>query len=451
MNRFIAYKFESGRVRKRAARKCWELVCTKTGSDGSVRTVTRLTEIPCSPDNGSGKRRASQELEDWIASMRQEEAERAAEYERAIAFEGLDLVRRTNLEMTVAEYGRLFNERRLMRGEIEPSTASDWMNDFRRYCLAGLPEGIRVFEVTRADVTNMIDYVLHARGLASATARRGFLALNQLMKEAAAYDGLPRNPCAGIKPPKKGNPRQNPLSVRKAKVLVSTLLGMRQTRVVFSALCALLFGISEGEVCALRLRDLDLEDTQSILIRRAIGHDGNVEYEKDPKTRSRKRRIFLTDLMRDLFRRRIAVLAEECQQLGMPLSDDLYLVGRPDGSFWSTKCLSKGWGQMSDMLGLKGLEGKRVSFHDLRHTFATCANAAGLDINIIARIMGHSTTQVTMMVYISVDPDEAITALRRLEAKYDLDQGLVPQSEGTNDTYERRALALSIFGYSDAA
>lgn len=207
--------------------------------------------------------------------------------------------------------------------------------------------------------------------------RRGYLALNQLMKEAVAVDGLPKNPCATIKAPKKGAPRQNPLSVRKARAVTTGLVQMRMTKTVFSALCALLFGISEGEACGLRVRDVDLEDTRSMLIRTAIGKNGSTTYEKGPKVSQRRRRIHLTDLMAPIIRRRICELERECQEAEREMTEEHFLVGRPDGTYWSPRLLSKSWGQMSEALGLKGLEGQGLTYHDLRHTFATCANAAG--------------------------------------------------------------------------
>ena len=444
----VYYRYESPRIRKRSARGKWELVCVRKSASGDTRTITSLTDIPCSARDRSGERLARAALDKWMEELRAAEDDRQRARERGLALEDLNMARRANLELTLAEYGELFNQRRLSRGEVERSTAADWNSDFTRYCLSALPDGIRVCDVTADDVTKMIDTLIHERGLAAATARRGFLALNQLLKEASSVDGLPINPCAAMKAPKKGRPRQNPLSIRKAGMLVDMLSGMSTTKTVFSALCALLFGISEGEVCGLRIRDLDLDDTHSVLIRTAIGHDGSVDYEKDPKTRARRRRVYLTPTMISIFRRRLEEIRAECRRAGLPYSEDLFLVGRPDGSFWSPKCLSKSWGQMSDTLGLKGLEGLKLTYHDLRHTFATCANAAGVDVNTIAAIMGHSTTQVTMMVYISVDPEESTRALLKLESKLNLSEGMPAGSASGDESVERRAAAMKMFGLS---
>jgi len=45
-------------------------------------------------------------------------------------------------------------------------------------------------------------------------------------------------------------------------------------------------------------------------------------------------------------------------------------------------------------LGLNGLR-----FHDLRHIFASTLIGGGVNVALVARLMGHSTPQVTLTVY----------------------------------------------------
>ena len=57
------------------------------------------------------------------------------------------------------------------------------------------------------------------------------------------------------------------------------------------------------------------------------------------------------------------------------------------------------WRNLAEALELKGTRGTRPTFHDLRHTFATMAVAAHVDIKAISASMGHSNAAMTLNIY----------------------------------------------------
>lgn len=67
--------------------------------------------------------------------------------------------------------------------------------------------------------------------------------------------------------------------------------------------------------------------------------------------------------------------------------------------------LCRQWKSVAELLGLKGSEGRRVTFHDLRHTWATVAVASGADIKTVASNLGHANAAMTLNIYASADPD----------------------------------------------
>ena len=83
----------------------------------------------------------------------------------------------------------------------------------------------------------------------------------------------------------------------------------------------------------------------------------------------------------------------------------LYVIGGADGSFMQPHYLSNRWRRTADALELVGTEGKRPTFHDLRHTFATAAIAHGVDVKSVSSMMGHANAAMTMNTYASADPD----------------------------------------------
>lgn len=66
--------------------------------------------------------------------------------------------------------------------------------------------------------------------------------------------------------------------------------------------------------------------------------------------------------------------------------------------------LSKAWKSIADSMGLVGTQGRRPTFHDLRHTFATYAISEGIDVKTVSSILGHSSAAMTLNIYASADP-----------------------------------------------
>lgn len=63
------------------------------------------------------------------------------------------------------------------------------------------------------------------------------------------------------------------------------------------------------------------------------------------------------------------------------------------------------WKALADSMGLVGTQGRRPTFHDLRHTFATFAIAEGIDVKTVSSIMGHANAAMTLNIYASADAD----------------------------------------------
>lgn len=50
-----------------------------------------------------------------------------------------------------------------------------------------------------------------------------------------------------------------------------------------------------------------------------------------------------------------------------------------------------------------GIRECRVSLHSLRHSFATIARANGIEIDIVSRVLGHSSTAITEDMYVEIE------------------------------------------------
>lgn len=67
-------------------------------------------------------------------------------------------------------------------------------------------------------------------------------------------------------------------------------------------------------------------------------------------------------------------------------------------------------------MGLRGSTGERPTFHDLRHTFAVLAIASGMDVETLARILGHANASMTLDIYGDALHSAKQDAINELEA-----------------------------------
>ena len=94
---------------------------------------------------------------------------------------------------------------------------------------------------------------------------------------------------------------------------------------------------------------------------------------------------------------------------------DLYVLGNAEGTFYYHDRLTKEFSSIVKMLDLVGTTGKRITLHDLRHTYATYLVAAGTDIKTVSSLMGHSNAAMTLNTYASADPHARRSAAKTIE------------------------------------
>jgi integrase len=102
-------------------------------------------------------------------------------------------------------------------------------------------------------------------------------------------------------------------------------------------------------------------------------------------------------------------MAQDCLSLEVPFGENLYVEGYVDGRYYDPRQLSRDWTSLASSLGLTGTAGKRPTFHDLRHTWATVAIYEGIDIEAVSAYMGHASVAMTA--------DEYATALPQAKAR----------------------------------
>ena len=263
-----------------------------------------------------------------------------------------------------------------------------------------------------------------AKRLAPVTVKKALTVLRAALKNACKDGRLNVNPAEFVDPPMAKAAPQNPLNDRQQQTLLADLDAYTQahpkdpSRLAIKT--ALLTGMRQGELCALRWADVDTE-ARTIDVKQSVGRRGDAfksgnksHYIKEPKNGGSRRTIPIpAPLLHDLKRRK-AQMIEECLAAGIPFTPDLYVFGSIDGAFMNPHGLWMKWKRIAKRLKLTGLDGDVPKFHDLRHTFATTAIKNGMDVKTLSSILGHANAAMTLNIYASADPDAKRAAMDKM-------------------------------------
>lgn len=338
----------------------------------------------------------------WIEELeaQQDEAIRIEEQRRVAASTQLP-----SASTTVGEYVSAFVDDLEASGNVERVTISGYRTTAAR--IADGFEGVTLEELTPVMVQKW-ENGLTRKGLSPATVLKYHRLLSEVCKHAVNLDVLDKNPCRGVKTPKQKAPSPNSLTAEGYARLATTLDNMEPTPVVIAATIAMHTGLRQGEVCGLHWGDYN-PNAATITVTESIGKAKGGTYSKEPKTKSSRRNVPVSPQLARALERRRAAMVEELESHGITLKESefskLYIVGYVDGRYHSPSLIGRGWKALSGAFGLEGTQGRAVTFHDLRHSFATRAIAAGADVKAVAAVLGHANAAVTLNVYADADAE----------------------------------------------
>lgn len=158
----------------------------------------------------------------------------------------------------------------------------------------------------------------------------------------------------------------------------------------FGTLLTLLTGLRIGEVCALRWRDISLEDgvvyVRATMQRVKTFDEGEKTKTKitlsDPKSTASARIIPLSS-----FALKLCKQFYGCQ--------NAYILTGEESRYIEPRTLQYKMDRYAEECGLAG-----VHFHTLRHSFATRCVEVGFEIKSLSEVLGHASPQITLERYV---------------------------------------------------
>lgn len=286
---------------------------------------------------------------------------------------------------TVGEFLNYWLEQ-IVRGSVRQSTYMA----YRGYIVNHLQERIggEVLADLRAERLQGVIAELQAKGLASKTIRSIMLMLRGALKVAVDYEYIVKNPCDKTRLPRLEEKEIVIFDKSDQRRLEKTIAESGDAR-DYGVLICLYIGLRIGELCGLKWDSINFEQ-KTIGIRnslnRVITYDGGTKkttlVETAPKTKKSRRTIplppFLCQLLKEMKRK----------------SNSEYVVSMKNGKAVEPRLMQVVYTTLLKATGIA-----YVSFHTLRHTFATRAIEAGADIKTVSEILGHANAMITVNRY----------------------------------------------------
>jgi len=247
--------------------------------------------------------------------------------------------------------------------------------------------------------------------LSSRTVGHVFATLRTALKRAVRQRSIAWNPCDGVDPPRVERKEMRALDTAAAAALIRACESGPIGAAIVTSLGT---GLRRSELLALRWGDVDLKGGL-LTVQRAIERADSRTRFKDPKTKRSRRTISLPRFVVDRLRRHRVQQAQWFWANGLGRTNAETLIFERAGEPWVPNTFNTAFTRT-----LHDAEVPHIRLHDLRHTFASTALEAGVDLKTVSSALGHSTIATTADVYAHVTDSLMRDAADRI------DQALAP-------------------------
>ncbi|WKG03055.1 site-specific integrase [Mycolicibacterium sp. HK-90] len=236
---------------------------------------------------------------------------------------------------------------------------------------------------------------LHQTGSEAPTIENALGVLRMVLALAVEDRRIPRNPCDGVKAPRRKHSARAYLTHQQVDELANV---MDRDALVVRFLAYT--GLRYGEMAALKVRDFDML-RRRVNIRESVTEVSGKLTWSTPKNHERRSVPFPKFLVADL--------AARMEGKGR---EDLVFAAPAGGVLRIATFRTRVFNKAVDQL--RGLDGDgepttdwpRPTLHDLRHTAASLAISAGANVKAVQTMLGHKSAALTLDTYADLFPDD---------------------------------------------
>lgn len=226
-------------------------------------------------------------------------------------------------------------------------------------------------------------------GLSSNTMRRHHDLLSSALRSAVRQDMLPASPMDRVEPPRSRLKEASFYDNQELKELYQLIQGHILELAVHLAGS---LGMRREEICGLKWDNVDFQ-RRLVLVREARTAYGATIIQKETKNRASVRTLYLPQDVVDLLRRE-GRRQQEVRRHTPGFNPSGHVILDLKDLPYSPNALSLAFTRFVKKNGLP-----RLTFHGLRHTFATIASCQGASLFDIGKALGHSTPATTGRIY----------------------------------------------------
>lgn len=232
----------------------------------------------------------------------------------------------------------------------------------------------------------------HHQRVGPTTVLRVHTLLHGVLEAARRENLVAINVCDNVTAPRPARREMHTLSRDEVAAFLDAAHGERLEALFILDLAT---GMRQGEALALRWCDVDL-NTGKVRIRATLYRRKAGDFAfTATKTRESDRTLLLPPSAVEALRAHRIRQNEERLRLGEIWQDNDLVFCAEDGSPLDGQSVTRY--HFRRVLRRAGLSSMR--FHELRHTYATLMNEAGMDIKKVSATLGHSTTAITADLY----------------------------------------------------
>lgn len=234
--------------------------------------------------------------------------------------------------------------------------------------------------------------------------------LHLALQKALEEGYISSNPCQYVQVPRQCRSEVRTLRIEEQEQLHKDIRCEWQPSSLVPVLLGMYAGMRIGEIAGLQIQDIDLKQKQ-IRVQRSLNRfqDENGQYTlRYGTTKSGNSRII--PMNEDLYEA-LRTYMDTMPSANRKSQQPLFINKR--GNAMEPRMINYYFHKLMDHYHIPD-----VHFHCLRHTFATRALEANMNIKVCSKILGHASTRITADIYTHVTVTQMMKEMKKLDMEH---------------------------------